>query len=629
MSFKILRITERTHGGDPIARTSQIDADTISVGRGTDCDLQLPDLTIGLRHATMRIVGRGRIVVEAERSQTFEWNGNVVRRAEFLVADRATLGFGSYVLTFAIGANPDEIVVTVVQTADTTTSSDAASNEKAFSVSSVMFSLRRMAWFLGLLILVTALAAPVAYYYYDATTQPKINPDQQWSPGPLSSGHAFLHDCKACHVAAFRSIPDSACIACHQNSMNREAQVAISRSVLAMGSTFAPHHALSHADPTLLAQAREAPVTLADPTKFFVRLFDHPGENCIGCHTEHVGTAGQRLTQITPAHPTGTQVFEKDCANCHAHLKARVPDTALVDVGDWNHHPDFRPPLTTLASNGRPQFDSAATATLISDTGLSFSHRVHLATSGDVAEEAAKIHEPLADGGRLSCAACHRADATGRGFLPIKMTRDCAGCHSLQVPGPGGKTASLPHGNPDGVVAYMRAFYKASGATLRGSVFPGLDFDSANSPSDEMITARIRIVFIGDKTGPHPCADCHTFVEQGDPASLVFKLKTPVKLVDRYRFRAAFDHAVPAHAVDVAGKPICTTCHTATASEDLAKPMIPGIAECKACHGLRNVVGIETAKSDCTECHGYHKDDMNQPPTREGYLGAWKIPDGS
>jgi hypothetical protein len=314
--------------------------------------------------------------------------------------------------------------------------------------------------------------------------------------------------------------------------------------------------------------------------------------------------------------------------NCHENLKAHIPDTALLDVKDWDHHPDFRPLIATLAETGRPKFESNTVADGPFDTGLKFSHKQHLATGGDVARQASQYAKPVAPDGRLSCAACHHPDAEGRGFVPIAMVRDCSACHSLQIPGINGRMTSLPHGQPAKVVETMIAYYKSGGDTNTTGITrirPGGAFQATtNILSDQMIAQKVRAVFMDDTVGPHPCYGCHTFTAP-DPNTLVFKI-VPVHLENRYLPRAGFDHSVPQHLVDANGKPLCLNCHMATRSDSLANVAIPGVATCRACHGARNQMGQQIAASSCTECHGYHT--TGEPPSRDAYLGPWRFPGG-
>jgi pSer/pThr/pTyr-binding forkhead associated (FHA) protein len=164
VSFTILRVTQRAHGGDPIERTKRIAGNEATIGRGTDCDLQLPDLIVGLRHAVIRITGPGRLTIEANGNHRFLVNGSIVRHADLRVADHPSVIFGSYVLTFGLGETENDIVVSVEQMASDVRDSDTSLAKKAFSLGSVVFGLRGAAWFLGISILLATVAAPRADY---------------------------------------------------------------------------------------------------------------------------------------------------------------------------------------------------------------------------------------------------------------------------------------------------------------------------------------------------------------------------------------------------------------------------------------------------------------------------------
>jgi mono/diheme cytochrome c family protein len=643
VSFTIHRVTQRAHGGDPIKRDKRIDGDVARVGRGTDADIQLPDLAIGLHHANIRIIGRGRVRVEAIGEQTFEINGRIVRHTEFRIADKPQLLFAHYLLAFAAGSSDDDVDITISQIAGNGEASDASDVRKVFSLSSIMFSPRRAAWLIAFLILVAGLGAPVGYYL-SGTAEKTINPDEPWSVGPLSQGHFFLqHDCKACHADAFRAIPDSACLSCHQEGLDTRATRELAERVRSLGDRdYPPLPVKDHADPALLmrSQSEGAPASNGVVAAFMDAL-GHPKEHCTSCHTDHVGTAGQQRPGLTASHPTSRQVLAANCASCHGNMKSRLPDTALHDVADWEHHPDFQSLIASLAAAGRPKFEGDAVSDGPFDTGLSFSHKSHLQPTGDVAREAAQYSKPVTKDGRLSCRACHQTDTEGRGFLPIDMPRDCSACHAITIRGVNGEPEILAHGHPEVVVTQMRAYYATGrmpafgAARLRHGVSASAAAASQSTsvmPESEIVR-NIQDMFLSKGPGEHTCAGCHVFEPPSDPSSTVFRLKKQVHLVNRYLPQSGFDHSVREHQVDARGSPTCLTCHAATKSDSLSNVVIPGIAQCKACHGSAAAPSGETAPANCTECHGFHKSDadrtaLDNPPTHEIHRGAWKIPDG-
>src|ERR1700744_673280 len=100
MSFTLNQVTQRAGGGD-IVRTKKIETAEPVIGRGADCDIQIPDLAVSLRHAVIRQLGRGRVEVKALGQLGFEANGAFTKSAQLLVADRPKLIFGSHELNFS------------------------------------------------------------------------------------------------------------------------------------------------------------------------------------------------------------------------------------------------------------------------------------------------------------------------------------------------------------------------------------------------------------------------------------------------------------------------------------------------------------------------------------------------
>jgi hypothetical protein len=629
VSFTIHRVTQRAHGGEPIQRSKRVEGDVASIGRGTDCDIQLPDLTIGLHHADMRITGRGEVAVEALGDYTFEAHGTVVRRAKFRVLDRPKLVFASYLLAFAPETTQDEVAVTVTHASDGGEIADQSSERKVFSLAPNAFGLRRAAWLLGLLVLAIGLAVPVAFHFLNLNAS-SVAPQEQWSPGPLSQGHSFLqHNCEACHAKAFHAILDAACLACHQNKPGAKASTAIAVRVLGMGSLFPPDPAQDHAAQNLLSRATGGAGVFEHPAVANLSNFmNRPGQRCISCHTDHVGNDGHRMaaTQATTA-----ETLTTDCTSCHAALKSRLPDTAVLDVVDWGQHPDFRLLMASLVARGRPNFDRDSMTDGPFDKGLKFSHRTHLSPTGDVAREALENSKPVARDGRLSCSACHQPDMEGRGFLPIEMTKDCSACHSLRIRGIDGRPDTLPHGDIAKAIAKMRSINNVDAdaglrtARLRPGTSEETSTDQSLTSMTSTVTRKIRALFTNAGATKGLCYGCHAFVAPKDPDSVEFKV-VRVQLTNRYLPRSGFDHSVPAHLLNANGKPGCVQCHATNSSESLSNVIIPGISQCKLCHGNATAPWGEAAASNCTECHGYH--NTGDPPAREIYERPWRLPPG-
>ena len=81
MGATVRFITQRANGRRAV-RLVEVDVQAFTIGRGTDCELQLPDLRVALNHARVAIVRPGVVSVEAESAQMFEAGGRRVRRVE-------------------------------------------------------------------------------------------------------------------------------------------------------------------------------------------------------------------------------------------------------------------------------------------------------------------------------------------------------------------------------------------------------------------------------------------------------------------------------------------------------------------------------------------------------------------
>ena len=174
-------------------------------------------------------------------------------------------------------------------------------------------------------------------------------------------------------------------------------------------------------------------------TAWVDKAVNHPNDRCASCHVEHVPAPA--IAGLAPTQARALPLLKtiNTCVDCHRSLHSRLPDTTLVDTPSWSRHPQFRPFLAFAAADGRT---SAHRSDLVgpptSVTGLIFSHRLHLLPAGGVARMAFELGTSRGYGGALDCAACHHADAAGRGFIPVR--------HGARLP-------RLPH---DGLRARRR-----------------------------------------------------------------------------------------------------------------------------------------------------------------------------
>ena len=617
MSFILRQITKRV-GAPDIVREKALAAAEPVIGRGTDCDIQLTDLAVSLRHAVLKQTGPGSVSVESLGAENFEANGKFVQQADLNLANSPVLVFGSHVLALTPGDNGAILVIATAR--ENTAAADTASDQKrAFSLKYALFSQRQIAWITAAAILLACLIFPIGLFVIDHNRHQMISSaaDRQWSSGPLSPGHHFLEkDCEACHRQAFVSVTDSACLSCHQADLNKAAHAEVASLTRNLGSPFPPDPAADHAPHNrLMAASPRDPNLIRRINTWVTTTFSHPNNRCASCHTEHVGT-GHAATGKSPAPVTQNELKRNDCKDCHTGISRRLIDTKIPDVSDWGHHPDFRPVITVGFDGDKPRLEKIALSSApLEKEGLIFGHDVHLSATGGVARQAMELGKTAGYGAPLTCTNCHRPAPDG-GFVPVEMKRDCAVCHSLAFTRKNGVDQLLPHGHPDQVVAALKLYFahepRMTSALETFLGRPGLHGIFVPTQEGDNVGANVRAAFEPGGT----CYTCHTVIPPADKRSLNYGI-APVKLTSRYLPWGDFNHNVTEHHQDANGAPNCDTCHKANSSKKAEDVMLPGIAECGTCHGKTRQETVAAAGSDCAECHGFHNPGQATSPRKQ------------
>jgi predicted CXXCH cytochrome family protein len=570
----VLRQTTQRAGGGEIIRTKQVDSDDLIVGRGADCDLQLADLAVALRHLRVRIQPQGGISLLALGDQGFELGGRFERSAELSLDVPQSLILGGHTLRLAAGTDLRVVEVSVVGASSATGPNDLEDDLRKLAPAAAGWSKRKLAWGLGLGILMACLLVPIAGFLSHHNA--KLGADRQWSSGPLSASHAFLSkDCQSCHQKAFAAVRDEACLTCHASNTSPRQRSNLASELKSRGALTPIRLVAGHAPRNRLQDGSPGPIGWIGWSLRATELAaNHPQGRCASCHLEHVDESGVRRKASADTHPAAAKPVldaRLNCSDCHAKLKGRLADTDLGNVGDWAGHPEFRPQVWNGGSRVRVQRSAGGTEA----NGLIFPHAVHLAPTGTVARLGQVLGKAQGYGGALDCGSCHRPMADGRGFAPIKMARDCGSCHSLAFAERAGKLVSLPHERVDHVVGYLDVFFgKGSpqvGATLAAAFGQG-----------------------------GVCRDCHVARPSQGPLGWVV---TPVHLSDRFLSRGAFDHGVRDHHVRPDGSASCSDCHKAQASKSSSDLLMPGKANCVTCH---KDAPKAPARADCETCHSYH-----------------------
>jgi hypothetical protein len=637
MSFVIRQIAKRADGSD-LVRTRTVVATELSIGRGTDCDIQLSDLGVMLRHARLLQLPNGQLSVEALGGVPVEIEGKFVTRADLDVAGNPVIDIGSHRLSISPG-DDGAIALTAERVIPPIEAADAAAETEIFSLGGAMPSKRRMAWAGALAVLVLLFLLPLGWFLagtqalpadvvkeaaqtgITATAGPQLaatrpapadgwKPDTVWSSGPLSNAHAALsNNCGACHQKAFVAASDAACQACHKPDL-------------------LPNHA-----PLARLQKGRAPET-------GLVAVAHQGLNldpsrCTSCHKEHDG----------PTMPLN--VATSFCTDCHQGLKGRLPDTSLANVPDWPQHPEFRPLLVAQPALDKPLLHRVALPQARDNPGLIYPHDIHQSASNAVANMARAQGLPVARNGALPCSYCHQPDSDGIRFKPIAMEKNCGACHDLAFARDGGIMRTLPHGKPEQVAGMIRDFYLSLSVAPRTGVQriaferrqPGqlAAAESANlafvSPAEAQAQARAAVVRVFSKGGV--CSDCHAIADNGS-ADLARRFTImPVTLTDHFLTKGRFPHKAHRSYDLKVGEAACVACHTGALKSKLASDvLVPDVASCRECHGRApTIISAKKAPDDCTSCHGFHEGAGGHPlnglpaaaPAIAGHSGGQRL----
>ena len=569
--MRFLIRTWSRQGGENVSRDRELETECLRIGRGTDQDIQLPDLRVAIAHAEVVRSG-SNAVIAALPGASLQINGAPV--AEHKLHGGDIIGVGRYQLVVLPGSGGADLQIEVEEKVSARDEKSQRQTRLSMNLGEVLWTRRRLAWLLFILAIVPGLALPAWLRFHHAPVPaaaeyvPPKSPvgaaallptDVVWVPGTSSSAHAYFQkDCAKCHEAAFQRVRNEACLACHKNTA-------------------------AHVD---------------DP--HWLKLDDFARARCEDCHHEHKGDMG-----LIARH-------NAQCTDCHAQLVRRFPETKLENTADFTaHHPVFMPEVARYDSATRQfrwiQANQDQPETLHSDTNLKYPHDRHLDPKGIKSPGGKKV---------LVCADCHVPDASGVSFKPIEMQKHCAECHRLDFD-PDDPDRSVPHAQPAQVVGVIRDYY-ARAALAGGVKKPGAPeiVQLRRRPGEELTPPQARAalewadyqsaIVIDEVFDKRVCGYCHA-VRRTNDAALPWSVP-PVALA-----RHRLDHAGFSHEAHRGEK--CESCHAAKTSKLSTDVLMPELKRCRDCHG--DPGSASKIQSSCIKCHGYHiarDQKMGMPP---------------
>ncbi len=558
--------------GLPQRDQQRVAGPSINIGRGTQCQIHLPDPRVALDHAHISVSEAGA-VLEAEPGR-IQVNGRAIDGAKLAVGDR--IEAGPYLLE--VEAPPAGVPLALAITLVAPLQSFGGDG-KRFALQPPRLSKRRLSYIGFTAMLLLCLLVPIAPDLLGYPAMPSAGVAsggatenvvravsakflQGWNPGPVSRSHQpFGADCRECHRFPFVQVRDLSCVACHK---------------------------------TIREHVPAAELTGAQGEAF-------RDTRCAECHRDHKGM------QMAPR-------AEEQCADCHRDVKSVAADAKSGKATDFStEHPEFR--LSLLDADKpdairRVRQSRPAAPDMVERSNLKFNHKLHVDPAGvrdpEGRRDAAGTQDARGRRTVLKCGDCHQPNEGGRLIAPVSMELHCQRCHSLAFEPQVTKRQAV-HGDEAAIATMLREFYArlvlgdvppdvnppADLPRMRpGAVLTYQERQQALRIADQKANLVLRELFDTRKV----CSTCHEVTRKSDGAG--WKV-APVRVAQVWMPQALFSHAK--HATEQ-----CAKCHNVSQSKDAKDIAMPDLASCRECHaGARAVTGKVT--SDCATCHKFHE----------------------
>ena len=397
--------------------------------------------------------------------------------------------------------------------------------------------------------------------------------------GPLSTPHAMFQDrCEVCHTDFGKtftrlwrgdkvaSVPDDACISCHQGS----------------------HHNPPHAEMG----------------------------TCVSCHREHRG------------HAALVRIPDSTCVTCHDDLRRKDGSSSpfeghVVSFDDRGGHPPFR--LWSGAKEkdaGTLKFNHAVH---LVEKGVLVQRNPEQYQK----LECANCHEIDGAGRNMKaisydthCKKCHPLSVRLDGKWSDPALTGAVNAFAalpLRHPGKTESPAEVRSALRDRLTRLIQTDIGPQLLDLgRRKAMPRFPY-----PPDSAPIAERQFAWVGNQLaeserllfdGPGGCKHCHTVEQPAASRADRLPVLSPSMIRDRWWDHAKFKH-------DTHRMLSCEECHEAKHSKATSDILLPGIDLCLRCHNAK--ASHATARSDCVECHVYHA--KSQKEARE--KGTWRLED--
>jgi hypothetical protein len=556
-------VTRRPRGGVSL-KPSTVTADALHFGRGTDNEVLLQDVRVGLSEAVLQ-PRDGVLYLDRVGTSPVRLNGDPVGSAAVKPGDEIQIG--PFKIT-VVEPPPDTDVAVTVELVDPLGDDFARLQAQSrIGLDHTWLSRRNAAWGGALAVLFLFLALPIVGYFVNPRPDPRAATPvarvlplaiaEAWNVGEVSNPHKnFWRECRSCHQDAFISVRDQACLACHQGVQ---------------------HH----------VDVKRFPNLVINNTP------------CGGCHLEHRGSHGM----ITQA--------QSLCTTCHEDLKRTAANAELRNVTDFGRdHPQFAVTVVADAASDTPdkKFQRVVLGGAdkpVDRPNFKFSHQAHLPQPAGAPAAGSPGAAPVAwprDMRKLECADCHRLEPGGGLMRPISFAGNCAECHNGALRFDPAPLGVVPHGDAALAQRVIDDFYAR--LALEGGVEDVQAPESVRRRPGTPLTEPQRLEALAWAAAradvarklvfdARACGTCHEIQGGGN----AFKI-APVLMQAQFLPKAEFNHAKHATVA-------CESCHAARGSRLSSDVLIPGIENCKTCHG--GEAAWAKVRSTCISCHVFHK----------------------
>jgi hypothetical protein len=203
MKVELVHITTRRSGREA-RRTEVLDQSILTIGRGTDKGLTLPDLTVSINHAQL-VARLNGIYIAATSTAAVRINNSSIG-GEMQVNPGDRIRIGPYELTLQPLEADFSLRIEVREVERRGTTGEALAENTRTGVERGLFDRRRLSWGIVLVLFAGCLLLPWMSGIQGA-----------WSSGEISRPHAhFGDDCQSCHSESFRAVDDKSCFGeCH------------------------------------------------------------------------------------------------------------------------------------------------------------------------------------------------------------------------------------------------------------------------------------------------------------------------------------------------------------------------------------------------------------------------------